>query len=108
MVLGCLINCSTLVDKFVMNEMQSRGRAFKHSWCVLSCRLIKSHLTLYDPKECLLPGSSVRGLLQARILEWAAISSSRGSSWCRDRTCISRGSRIAGGSFTDDSVMNEM
>ena len=35
-------------------------------------------LTLCDPKDCSLPGSSVLGILQARILEWVAISSSRG------------------------------
>ena len=36
-----------------------------------------------------LPGSSVHGILQARILEWAAMPSSRGSFWPRDWTCIS-------------------
>ena len=36
-----------------------------------------------------LPGSSVRGILQARILEWVAIPSSRGSSQLRDRTQVS-------------------
>ena len=36
-----------------------------------------------------LPGSSVRGISQARILEWDAISFSTGSSWLRDQTCIS-------------------
>ena len=48
-------------------------------------------LTLCDPMD--LPGSSVHGIFQARILEWVAISFSRGSSRLRDRThtsCISR------------------
>ena len=36
--------------------------------------------------DCSLPGSSVRGILQARILEWVAMPSSRGSFWPRDRT----------------------
>ena len=36
-----------------------------------------------------LPGSSVRGILQARILEWVAMPSSRGSSWPRDQTYVS-------------------
>ena len=40
-----------------------------------------------DPVDCSPPGSSVHGILQARILEWIAISSSRGSSW--DRTWVS-------------------
>ena len=43
------------------------------------------------------PGSSVRGTLQARILEWVAIPSSKGSSGPRNRTCISLVSCIAGG-----------
>ena len=42
--------------------------------------------TLCDPMDCSLPGSSVHGILQARILEWVAISFSRGSSRPRDRT----------------------
>ena len=36
--------------------------------------------TLCDPMDCSLPGSSVHRILQARILEWVAISFSRGSS----------------------------
>ena len=42
-----------------------------------------------DPKDCSLPGSSVHGLLQARILHWVAISFSRVSSWPRDQTHVS-------------------
>ena len=45
--------------------------------------------TLCDPMDCTPPGSSVHGILQARILECVAISFSRGSSLPRDRTCIS-------------------
>ena len=37
-------------------------------------------LTLCDPMDCSLPGSSIHGIFQARILEWIAISFSRGSS----------------------------
>ena len=40
----------------------------------------------YDPKDCSPPGSSVHGILQARILEWVAIPFSRGSSQLRDQT----------------------
>ena len=45
--------------------------------------------TLWDPLDCSPPGSSVRGILQARMLEWVAISFFRGSSWPRDQTPIS-------------------
>ena len=41
-----------------------------------------------NPMDCNLPGSSIHGISQARILEWVAISFSRGSSWPRDQTCI--------------------
>ena len=40
----------------------------------------QSCLTLCNPMNCSLPGSSVHGILQARILEWIAMPSSRGSS----------------------------
>ena len=42
--------------------------------------------TLCDPMDCNLLGFSIHGILQARILEWIAISFSRGSSRPRDRT----------------------
>ena len=53
-------------------------------------------LTLHDPMDCSLPGSSVHGILLARILEWVAMPSSRGSSWRRNRTRISYISCMAG------------
>ena len=46
--------------------------------------------TLRGPMDCSLPGSSLHGILQARVLEWVAISFSRGSSWPRDQTQVSR------------------
>ena len=42
--------------------------------------------TLCDPTDCSLPGSSVHGIIQARILEWVAMPSSKGSSGLRDQT----------------------
>ena len=64
-----------------------RARAYTHShthtlsaqWC----------LTLCNPTDCSPPGSSDHGIFQARIIEWVAISSSRGSSRPRDQTYIS-------------------
>ena len=46
--------------------------------------------TLFDPMDCSLPGSSLHGILQARVLEWVAISFSRGSSQPRDWARVSR------------------
>ena len=54
--------------------------------CVLSPF---SLVWLCDPMDCSPPGSSGHGILQARILEWVAMPSSRGSSWPRERTHIS-------------------
>ena len=44
---------------------------------------VQSRLTLCNPVDCSSPGSSVHGILQARILQWAAIPFLRGSSWPR-------------------------
>ena len=54
--------------------------------CVCVCVRVRAQscLTHCDPMDCSPPGSSVHGTLQARILEWVAISSSRGSSPPRD------------------------
>ena len=49
----------------------------------------KSPLTLFLPMDCSPPDSSVHGISQARILEWVAISLSRGSSWPRGWTHVS-------------------
>ena len=54
--------------------------------------------TLCNPVDCGLPGFSVSGVLQARILEWVVIPFSRGSSWPGDWTQVSC---IAGGFFTN-------
>ena len=63
--------CSSLVD-----------------FATLLCLVSQSCLTLCDPMYCP-PGSSVHGILQARILEWVAMPSSRESSQPRGRTQIS-------------------
>ena len=62
---------------------------------MLNCRSPKNYcvaqscLTLCDSVDCSLPGFSVHGILQARILEWVTISFSRGSSRPWDRTQVS-------------------
>ena len=64
---------------------------------LLQCMKVKSErevaqscLTLRDPTDCGLPGSSVHGIFQAIVLEWIAISFSRGFSPPRGRTRVSR------------------
>ena len=57
--------------------------------CVMLWLVAQSCLTLCNPMDCSPPGSSVHGILQARILEWVAMPSSMGSSQPRDGTSIS-------------------
>ena len=59
---------------------------FSTTECVLSCLLCP---TFCGPVDCSPPGSSVHGIFKATVLEWVAISSSRGSSRPRDRSRVS-------------------
>ena len=63
----------------------------------MHAKLLHSCLALGHPTDCSLPGSSLHGILKARIPEWVAMPSSTGSSRLRDRTC---GSCFAGQFFT--------
>ena len=65
-----------------------------------SCSVMSDSLRPHGRNS--LPASSMHGILQARILEWLAISYSRGSSWPRDRTQVSH---IAGRLFTVWGIM---
>ena len=64
------------------------------------CAVAQLCPALCGPMDCSLPGSSVHGTLQTRVLEWAAISSSRGSSRPRNETHVFC---TAGGCFTTES-----
>ena len=84
---------------WVWNVLYSRARQirvkqiFSFSWSEVA-QLCPA---LCDPMNCSLPGSFVREIFQARVLEWVAISFSRGCSQPRDWTWVSR---IAGRCFT--------
>ena len=62
----------------------------------MNAKLLQSWTTLCDPMDCSLLGTSVHEILQARILQWVAMPSSRGSSQCTDWIHISWGSCTAG------------
>ena len=55
----------------------------------VSSLCVRAHLILCDPMDCSPSGSFVHGILQARVLEWVAISFSRGSSQPRNLTWVS-------------------
>ena len=66
------------------NHEPTRTPAFYHYENESESEVAQSCLTLWDPMDCSLPGSSLHGILQARVLEWVAIAFSRGSSRPRD------------------------
>ena len=66
--------------------------------CMGACAVTQSCLSLCNPMGCSPPGFSVHGISQARILEWVAVSFSRGSSQGRDHIQVSY---IAGRFFTN-------
>ena len=79
------------------HKQESHGCEWRHCGehtemqCVgcVRAKSLQSCLTLCDPVDCSLPGSSVHGILQARVLKWIAMPSSKGSSQTRDQTDIS-------------------
>ena len=77
-----------------MRQLRSResSNSSKDTGLVVKVKVTQLYLTLSDPM-----GYTVRGILQARILEWVAFLFCRGSSQPRDRTQVSH---IAGGLFT--------
>ena len=69
-----------------------------------AAKSLQSCPTLCNPMNCSLPGSSVHGILQARILEWVAVPSSRESFQPRDRTFISMPLASASRFFTTSAT----
>ena len=57
--------------------------------CICTCSVTQSCPALCHPIDCSLPGFSVLGIFQASMLEWVAISYSRGSFWPRDQSDVS-------------------
>ena len=101
-----MMECSTEQQQQTNFRVFSKNRLWvtkpESCSCLLSVSLLvaQSCLTLWDPLDYNLPGSSVHGILQARILEWVAISFSRENSWPGDRTWVSE---IAGGLFSAEA-----
>ena len=94
-VLLCTLqDCIPTVSQYLYFRPRMSGS--KQQWCswrMLSCSVVsvaQSCPTLHDPVDCSLPDSSVHGILQGRILQWVATSSSRGSFQPRNRTLLLR------------------
>ena len=85
-------NRDTNVENTGMDTKGSGGRMnleMEVDTYTLVCVYAQSCPTLFNPVDCGIPGSSVLGISQARILEWVAISFSRRSSQHRDQTWVS-------------------
>ena len=86
---GVLEFLVTFISEFVLwawnpVEQWSTSQEFK-----MKVLVTQSCPTLCDPMDCNPPGSSVHGILQARIFEWVAITFSRGSTWSKVWTWVS-------------------
>ena len=78
---------------------------FPHLGSFLICvKLLQSCPTLCKPMDWGLPGSSIHGTLQARILEWGAMPSCRGPCWPRIKPASLMSPALAGGFFTTSTT----
>ena len=85
----------TVCDLFLLLFINAQLANAKVGVCT-HAKLLQSRVSLCDPVDRSPQGSSVRGILQARTVEWVAMPSCRGSSWPRDWTPDSRVSCTAG------------
>ena len=98
--------CISLVVQWLRPHTPNTRYLGSITACAYHPQLLQSCPTLCDPMDYSLPGSSVHGILQARILEWVAMPSSRGSSQPWDRTQDSYVflPALAGGFFTTSAT----
>ena len=80
----------------ICSWMRGGLRTERVNWSLIT-HVTQSCPTLWDSMDSSPPGSSVHGILQARILEWTSMPSSKGSSQLRDQNQVSH---IAGGFLT--------
>ena len=86
-------------------RMEQSFQEIRSMTLVFTCvyaQSLQSCPILCSPVDCSPPGSPVQGILQARILEWVAVPSCRGSCQTRDQTQVFCGSCIVGGFFTTE------
>ena len=79
----------TFIKKLFSFSSLSSIRVVSSAYLKVKIEVAQLCLTLHSPMDCSLPGSSAHEIFQARVLEWVAISFSRGSSWPRDQTWVS-------------------
>ena len=92
---SCSNTCTTTS---IMNLPHQRGTLFTNDEPTLAyaCMHTQTHQNFCNPMDCRQPGSSIHEIFQTSVLEWVAISFSRGTSQPTDRTSVSRRSFIVG------------
>ena len=85
-MLGLLLRARVLLS---FGLQVDSGHCVSSCYCCCCCLVTKLYLTHGDPMDCRPPGCSVHGISQARMLEWIAISFSKGFSRCGDWTQVS-------------------
>ena len=84
---SAILTCAVSPSPLLLSNTQTRSAEQYHVHCCCCCLVANFYPTLWDSMGSSLPGSSVHGILQARILQWVASSFSRGSPQPRDQTC---------------------
>ena len=102
---GWSLNLSCI---FGLSQMEMSSSLLQCQNSMFMCLCAQLYPTLCKPMDYNPPGSSVFGIFEARILEWVAISFSRGSSWPRDQTHVSCVSSIASGHFTQWAIRENL
>ena len=92
--------CPTLRVCDLGQEASSPSASVSSTVKEVKVLVVQSCLTLCEPVDCSPPGSSVHGILQARILEWVAMPSSRGSSHPGSESASFLSPALAGVFFT--------
>ena len=80
----CYGLCEGVLPMFSSKSFMVSGLTFRSLISCVHAKSLQSYLTLCDAMNWGLPGSSIHGILQAKILEWVTISYSRGSLLPRD------------------------
>ena len=81
--------CSFTLCNLTLNSLIAMMEASFKCYLNMFAASLQACLTFCDRMGCILAGSSVHGIFQARILEWVTVSSSRGSSQPRNQTHVS-------------------
>ena len=106
--ISIFLKCSlkTSVAILIIRTDARNSRANYVKWCASGhAKSLQSCPTLCEPMDCSPPGSSVHGILQARILEWVAVPLLQGMFLTQgSNSCLSHVSALAGGFFTTSTT----